>query len=274
MAADRPAKRDWVPLWLTVLMIGAVGAAFLANSFRTDGAGPRRTLFDLIQPVALANCRLERFGEANDGGYLACANLLDGVGAAYSYGISGYDGWGCDMSTKLRVPVHQYDCFNTTEPVCTSGNTVFHAECVADVAKTENGRPFATVEDQIARNGDAGKHLVVKMDVEGAEWDSLLHAPDATLDAIDQLVVEFHYVHEDRFVKVLRRLRQFFHVAHLHYNNISCMEGLDPFPTWAYEVLFVSKRIATVDEKRSVALPHLLDAPNDPALPPCQPAGK
>jgi len=23
----------------------------------------------------------------------------------------------------------------------------------------------------------------------------------------------------------------------------ACVEGLDPFPTWAYEVLFVSKRL-------------------------------
>ena len=59
--------------------------------------GQRQILFDLLQPVALANCRLERFGEANDGGYLMCGNLLDGVESAYSYGISSYDKWGCDI---------------------------------------------------------------------------------------------------------------------------------------------------------------------------------
>lgn len=54
---------------------------------------------------------MARFGESNDGGYLACANLLGGVKSAYSYGIAGYDGWGCDISRRLNVTTHQYDYF-------------------------------------------------------------------------------------------------------------------------------------------------------------------
>src|SRR5262245_46309530 len=56
----------------------------------TEAARDRQTLLDLLQPVALDNCQLERFGEQNDGGYLMCANLLRNVQAGYSYGISGY----------------------------------------------------------------------------------------------------------------------------------------------------------------------------------------
>src|SRR4051812_48140197 len=72
-----------------------------------DEALLRRSLFELLQPVELTNCRLARFGEANDGGYLMCANLLGDVEAGYSYGISGYDKWGCDISTTLKVRLHQ-----------------------------------------------------------------------------------------------------------------------------------------------------------------------
>lgn len=97
----------------------------------------RAALFEMLQPVALANCELERFGEANDGGYLMCGNLLDGVRSGYSYGIGGYDGWGCTISRSREVPVHQYDCFNTTPPACFLGNAVFHAECVGEAAATE-----------------------------------------------------------------------------------------------------------------------------------------
>src|SRR4029450_1136774 len=48
----------------------------------------RQTLYDMLQPVALSNCRLERFGETHDGGYLICANLLGAVPSGYSYRIS------------------------------------------------------------------------------------------------------------------------------------------------------------------------------------------
>jgi len=242
----------------------------------------RQALFDMLRPVAITNCQLERFGEKHDGGYLMCGNLLGGVQSGYSYGINGYDKWGCDISTKFDLTVHQYDCFNTTQPACRNGNTVFHAECVGNTTATVEGRPFDTVRNQFARNGDSFKRIVLKIDVEGAEWDSLLSAPDETLEQIDQLVVEFHWmedeafhwVQDDKYLRVVRRLKEFFEVGHIHFNNSSCIGDLVPFPTWAYEVLFVSKRLAVVDPSRRAGGLHPLDAPNNPSLDDCQPKAR
>ena len=80
------------------------------------------------------------------------------------------------------------------------------------------------------------------MDVEGAEWDTFLRAPDAVLERIDQLSVEFHGASEERYIAAVLKLKRFFYVANLHFNNYSCQPDLAPFPSWAYEVLFVSKR--------------------------------
>jgi hypothetical protein len=242
----------------------------------------RQALFDLLQPVGLANCELERFGEANDGGYLMCGNLLAGVRSGYSYGISGYDKWGCDISKRLDFPVHQYDCFNTTQPSCIFGEAVFHAECVGDTTATIDGRLFDTLTNQFAKNGDASKRIVVKMDVEGAEWDSLLTAPDEVLGRIDQLAVEFHWDEDEQFhwvqdpkhLRVVQRLKQFFEVAHVHFNNASCIGDLAPFPSWAYEVLFVSTRLAVVDPSRQASGLHPSDARNNASLPDCQPQAR
>jgi hypothetical protein len=231
----------------------------------------RSTLFQMLQPVALTNCRLERFGEAHDGGYLMCGNLLHRVRAGYSYGISGYDKWGCDIATKLRVRLHQYDCFDTAKPSCPGGKTIFHAECVGGRTTTEEGRFFDTIENQFARNGDKRKPVALKIDVEGAEWDAFLQAPDAVFEQIDQMAVEFHGVGDEKYHAVVKRLKDFFHVAHIHYNNFSCDPGMDPFPTWAYEVLFVSKRLGIADPSRAAGGLHPLDAPNNPSLTDCQP---
>jgi hypothetical protein len=194
---------------------------------RTEAAKARRAvikqrfvLYDMLQPVALSNCELERFGERHDGGYLMCGNLLTGVQAAYSYGISGYDQWGCDIATRFKVTTHQYDCFNLTQPVCVAGKTVFHAECVAARAMTEEGRLFDSIANQMTKNGDASKRIVLKIDVEGAEWESLLGAPDQVLQRIDQLTVEFHWKHDgqfnwypaNRYIALVQRLKQFFEV--------------------------------------------------------------
>lgn len=243
-----------------------------------DVTAARLGLFDMLQPVTITNCELERFGERNDGGYLMCGNLLGEVQAAYSYGISGYDDWGCEISIQSRVPVHQYDCFNTTRPWCFRGETVFHEECVAGAAATIDGRPFDTVQSQFARNGDSGKRIVLKIDVEGAEWDSILAMPDAALRQIDQMAVEFHWdedpalgwAHDPRYARAVARLREFFEVGHIHYNNASCVGDLAPFPSFAYEVLFVSKRLAVVDRSRPGIGVHPDDAKNNWALPDCQ----
>jgi hypothetical protein len=238
----------------------------------------RQVLLELLRPVSVTNCQLERFGERHDGGYLMCGNLLSAVRSAYSYGISGYDQWGCDISTKFDVPVHQYDCFDTTRTHCPEGKPVFHEECIGETRQTLDGRLFDTLANQFAKNGDGSKRVVVKMDVEGAEWLSLLFAAEDTLAQIDQLVVEFHWmrdesqwIEDERYIAVVRRLKQFFEIAHIHFNNASCVGDLQPFPSWAYEVLFVSKRLAIVDQSRTAGGLHPLDARNNPSFPDCQP---
>ncbi len=236
---------------------------------RDLAAFTRQQLWAALQPVTLANCDLKRFGEGADGGYLVCANLLAEVKAGYSYGISGYDGWGCEVATTLGVPVHQYDCFDTRRPVCGAG-TAFHAECVGTGPAEIDGRRFDAMDRQMAANGDAVARVVMKMDVEGAEWDAFLTAPDSLLDRIDQLVVEMHGTNEPRFLSTVLRLKQYFHVANLHMNNYACTREQAPFGAWAYEVLFVNKRIATATTTPRATTYHALDRPNAPAQPDCQ----
>ena len=257
------------------VLLGAAGAWRVWGPAPAPAAPPdpatitRQQLWQALQPVTLANCDLQRYGEPHDGGYLVCANLLPGVAAGYSYGISGYDGWGCAVATTWKVPVHQYDCFDTRQPACDAG-TVFHAECVGIEPADVEGRRFDSMSRQLAANGHTGARVVMKMDVEGAEWNAFLMAPDSTFDQIDQLVVEFHGTGEARFLQAVHRLKAHFEVANLHMNNHACTGGQAPFAAWAYEVLFVNKRIATVSPTPRVTPFHPLDAANAPEQPDCQ----
>ena len=200
-----------------------------------------------------------------------CGNLAGDVESAYSYGIAGEDSWGCELASRTRATVHQYDCFDTTRPVCEVGRFVFHAECIGNKTESVASRPFDTLANQVARNGDAGEPLIVKMDVEGAEWNSLLAAPDRVLDRIHQLLLELHGTDERRFLHTVRKLKRTFHLVHVHFNNRACTPGLEPFPAFAYQVLFVNKRIGLLDDSAPPpTLPHPADAPGDPAIPDCQ----
>lgn len=230
----------------------------------------REALYDAFTPVTITNCELRRFGNANDGGYLMCGNLLSAATTSYSYGINGEDAWGCEISALFKVPVHQYDCFNTNAPRCTSGLERFHAECIGPERATIDDRPFDTFANHLEKNGDVGKRTVVKMDVEGAEWRSLAGAPDHVLTAIDQMAVEFHEVETASFLDTAYRLSEFFYVAHVHQNNFLCQPGFDPFPGQVFEVLLVNKRIAVADPLVSARGAAALDAPNTLMVPDCQ----
>ncbi len=162
------------------------------------------------------------------------------------------------------------DCFDTRPPACPGGRPIFHAECVAGARRILDGRTFDSLEHQIAANGDATRRLVVKMDVEGAEWETFLETPDAVFARIDQMAVEFHDVGDVRFILAVAKLKESFHVAHLHFNNFSCDEAVEPFAARAYEVLFVNKRIGVTDGSPAPAGPHPLDSPNNPKWPDCQ----
>jgi hypothetical protein len=260
--------------WLIVAaVLVAVGAGVFVSQ-RPDEVAPapvadpqaavyRQKLFDELRPVKLTNCTFARFGEENDGGYVLCANLLGSSRAAYSYGIDGYDGWGCDISTTLKITVHQYDCFNLTQPRCPSGRTVFHPECVAGAKATIDRRPFDTIANQMAKNGDAARYVVMKMDIEGAEWDSLGKTPGDVLERIDQLAIELHGSDGASFAGVVQHLKQYFHVVHIHPNNWGCNDDMKPFPSWAYQVLFVNKRVGIVDPTGTWSGRTPADAPDN-----------
>ncbi len=267
-----------VPRALMFTLVLAMASPIIWELFANEpwtryrARGARQRLYDALQPVRLANCDFKRFGEPNDGGYVLCANLLSSVQSAYSYGINGFDQWGCDVSSGLAVTVHQYDCFNLQRPAC-DAQTVFHEECVGTKVETIDGRRFDSVERQVAKNGDAGKQLVVKMDVEGAEWDSLLQADDALFDRIDQLTIELHMdtmKDYDKFTAVVEKLKRFFFVANLHFNNFACVEGIAPFPAAVYEVLFVNQRLARLGGEGRGGAPSSVIAKNHPELKDCQ----
>ena len=128
---------------------------------------------------------------------------------------------------------------------------MFHDECLGPQERL-GGQPFDTLAGQIARNRDTGKPLLVKIDVEGAEWESLLATPDAVLDTFVQMPMELHLrgsPDESRFLALVKRLKDKFYLVNLHFNNypIACTGKDDPLPSRAFQILWVNKRIGVLD---------------------------
>src|SRR5437870_11419690 len=165
-------KRSSVRVTLLIIVLAAAAAVVIGDLVRqAAGRKLREAILAELRPVALKNCTLKRFGSANDGGYLMCENLIEPLDAAYSYGVGQNDDWGCEVSRRYHVQVHQYDCFDPARPTCNGGTFVFHNECVADRAGYRKSRFFDTLENQIRKNPDivGSRRVIIKMDIEGAE---------------------------------------------------------------------------------------------------------
>jgi hypothetical protein len=237
----------------------------------------RQALVAELQPVTLSNCELARVGGSDDGGYVMCRNLLDGITTAYSYGIGGSDDWGCEISATYKVPVHQYDCFNPTVLQCAGGHFKLNSECVGPRTEVIDGRPFDTIANHIARNRDRGKRMAVKMDIEGGEWLSLLATPDEVFDSIVQMPMELHGVDEPEVLEGVLKLKRHFYVLSVHFNNYACDASLAPMAGSAYQVLLVNKRVGKLGAPppgRPGAERFMEpDWPGHPECPPTTPTG-
>ncbi len=252
-----------------LLMHGASASAAEA----LDEAGRTAFLAEL-QPVTLKNCNLKRLGSTYDGGYLVCENLSEGVQSGYSYGVGPNDEFGCDISKRYRIPVHEYDCFDPARPACVGGTFQFNNECLAPRAtRDKHHRVFDSLQNQITKNGDAGKRLFVKIDIEGAEWEALLATPDDVLERIDQIPMEMHVFKgvTALHLQVVKKLKKLFYVVNLHYNNFACNPKMKPLRGTAFEVLLVNKRLGELDTSAPVPAPMSpLNAPDNPQVPECK----
>ena len=265
-------RRHAIRIALVIIAFAAAATIAIGDVVRRAAARKlREAILAELQPVALKNCTLKRFGSANDGGYLMCENLIEPLDAAYSYGVGGNDDWGCELSRRYHVPVHQYDCFDPARPTCDGGTFVFHNECVGNRSGYRGSHLFDTLENQIRKNGDTGRRLIIKMDIEGGEWDSLLAAPEDLLASIPQFTMEMHGFDDPKIVEVLRKLKRNFYLVNLHFNNWSCTPKAAPLPAWAYQAHWVNKRIGVPDAGAPFPAPmSRLNAPDSATWPDCQ----
>jgi hypothetical protein len=265
-------RQPAIRIVFAIIAVAAAAAIAIGDVARRSAARKlREAILAELQPVALKNCTFKRFGSPNDGGYLMCENLIAPLDAAYSYGVGRNDDWGCEVSRRYHVPVHQYDCFDPARPTCNGGTFVFNNECVGGRSGYRESRFFDTLENQIRKNGDTGRRLIIKMDIEGAEWDSLLAVPDELLASIAQIAMEMHGFENPKIVKVLRKLKRNFYLVNLHFNNWSCTPKAAPLPAWAYQTHWVNKRIGVPDPAAAFPAPmSALNAPDSPTWPDCQ----
>jgi hypothetical protein len=237
--------------------------------------GPTREFLKALRLCAPCTT-FQRFGEPNDGGYVMCTDgLPQGLLAAYSYGISGYDGWGMAMAGTYHLPLHEYDCTNFKRPaVCAGCAVTFHEECINAV----NGAPqarFKTLAQNLQESGNGmapERSLLWKIDVEAAEWQVFAQEPVENLRKFRQIVVEYHWLNKQDqhplYEQAVKKIEAAgFSATHLHGNNYG--GGLQYFGEFSIPNVLEVTYIQTPPQGCAAGIPYHLpqDTPNNPATP-------
>lgn len=154
--------------------------------------GSRR--FDLFDPFLKCpnGNPPERFGGAADGGKLVCADILAAPGCVvYSLGSNGDFSFEEDVLARTQCTVTTFDCTSTEHTL--GARHKFVNKCLGSQARmVANPASWITLEAAMESLGHA--HLsLLKIDVEGAEYDVLsAWAVDAP-GLPQQIAMELHY---------------------------------------------------------------------------------
>jgi len=211
---------------------------------------------------------LVRVGSPNDGGYVI-PDLLEDLEYAFSAGVADNSDFENDLA-ESGIPVNMID-FSVETP---SRNHELFQFSNAVLAPSTLGSSFISLEDWVNSAKSPSSNMLLKMDIEGAEWRVLYESTDELLARFEVVVVEFHWFESVKDLwafsiieSVLTRLLRYFDLVHVHGNNYA--RNLEIFSVFLPEVMeltFLRKESG----RASVGAPFKtlgLDKPNNKDAP-------
>ena len=179
-------------------------------------------VLELIRKLRPQKCDKEliRIGGMRDGGYLI-PDDLDGIEYCFSPGVgpsSEFENQLADRGIKSFLADYSVD-----RPAILRPEITFDKKYLGST----NSDQFLTLsswKNKYLKNYEAD--LILQMDIEGAEYQVILNAPDELLSQFRILVIEFHHLQRlfdpfclQLFSSCFEKLLASFCVVHIHPNN-------------------------------------------------------
>lgn len=196
----------------------------LAKNSLTLGLTPQREIVNLllrIRPVS-NGYELIRIGGPGDGGYLV-PNDFEGIQECFSPGSNLL--WSFEKSLQAQFGIRSFMCDTIDQKP--QNLTQYQEFTPAWVGPHTDGKEFISLGDWIKTASKSQGDLVLQMDIEGAEFQTLLSLSTSDLLRFRIIVIEIHFLEalknrwafEMIYRPFFERLIDNFDVVHLHPNN-------------------------------------------------------
>lgn len=224
----------------------------------------------LLTPYDIPRFSKRRIGRMRDGGYVLLDDL-ESNDTIYSMGIGDEITFDLELAT-LGKKIFMFDHTVNGPPVSHPNFHFFRHEISA--CTDESAGQF-TIQGELERLGHVGRSdLLLKIDIDGAEYDVFPRTTGDTLRHFRQMTMEIHGllnlgdpVFRAKFVSALARINSVFTLFHVHANNYGQIGFVDGFviPD-VLELSYVRSDLAE-REASATLYPTIWDYPNWPPRP-------
>ena len=208
---------------------------------------------------------LERFGAANDGGYLLPADL-QGVGVCFSPGVGDLADFEKDILQRAGISSHLADGSVSSPPKSLNAKSFLRKYLGSHDSETH-----ITLDSWMKSSEDltAQADFLLQMDIEGSDYVSILATPDAQLKRFRIILLEIHDVEawgSPAFFRIVKaffeKILQHFVVVHNHPNNACGVVDLGGFVAPRVFELTFHRRDRVRPSGYASVFPHPLDRGN------------
>lgn len=189
---------------------------------------PQKTIFEK-----------QRFGNSGDGGYIFAKTPIKNQ-TIYGFGVDN------DITCETELQKYFSGAVNLFDGTC-----YFNKDLPSNITYNKINITKDNINDILNSNSP----MIVKMDIEGHEFECLYHMEEKILQNIEQLIVEFHlnYFNIEYFYNIIFNLNKTHKIFHIHGNN--CCGLLNGIPA-VIELSFINKKLCNLEENDNNFYPN------------------
>ena len=195
-------------------------------------------IYQLLRPKGVLGKNKVRIGAKNDGGYILL-NDFENIKYAYSFGISNEISFDKELADK-NIDIFMYD--HTIEALPFT-NPKFHWKKIGITHIKGENNNTKTFDEILEENGHKNeKDMILKLDIEGGEWNILNEINQEILLQFKYIIIEFHFtdLSSSKYQEVFKKLNQSHQIFHLHCNNCCPIINFDGYNLCsALEISFI-----------------------------------
>ena len=154
-------------------------------------------IYHLITPKEVFGKKRILLGKKSDGD--GCYVLLDdfqNIKIAYSFGIGRRIQFDNELANR-DIDIYMYDHTINSLPY---HNPKFHWKKIGLAGKKRKNKHMKTLEELILENGHSlEKNMILKMDIEHWEWESIIDLKEEVLCKFKYIAIEYHFKDEKEY---------------------------------------------------------------------------